>query len=178
MSEALPSDKPGDRSGTECAEPGAPTALVRYCLLAALLAMLPTLLAVGLQFALMALQGQEALSLGHRLELPGAFDTVGTLLLAPVMESALLAATVELARRAGLPRHLTTALSALCWALLHALLQGWIKFIPAAWGFMIFTHAYQVWRERSWRHASLAALLPHMLVNSAVLAVVFAEAIF
>ena len=152
-------------------------AFLRYCVLAALLAMAPTLLAIALQYLLMAWQGHEAVSLGHPLELPSALDTVGTLLFAPLLETSLLAGMVELARRFGVSRTGTTAICALCWGLLHAVLQGWIKFIPAAWGFLIFTHAYQAWRSRSWRHAYVAALLPHTLVNCAAMAVVFGEAI-
>lgn len=104
-----------------------------------------------------------------------AIDVFGAVIFAPVTETLVLAWTVTLARRANISMTKISVASAIAWGLLHAL-QSWVKFFPAAWGFFVFTTAYQVWREVSFKRAFFAALLPHALGNSFVMVIVFANA--
>ena len=46
-------------------------------------------------------------------------------------------------------------------------------FVGTAWSFFVFSCLYLTWRRVSFRHAYVAALVPHMLINGTVMAGVF-----
>ncbi|OIQ64651.1 hypothetical protein GALL_537960 [mine drainage metagenome] len=147
-----------------------------YSLGTALLALSPTLLAMGLQLVVNLMNHVNPMAVGGAYLRPGAMEILGNVLLAPLAETAVLALAVTLLRSRIHSALAVSLLWAIVWGLVHVYLQGWFKFLPAVWGFFFFTRAYQVWREHSLPKGFAAALLPHMLVNTALLAVVFVYA--
>lgn len=146
-----------------------------YCLRATLLAVMPALVVSALLYLAMYAFNVDPSSQGPKDLQATAIDVFGTVIFAPVVETLVLAWTVTLARRANISMTRISIASAIAWGLLHGL-QSWVKFFPTAWGFFVFTTAYQVWREVSFKRAFFAALLPHALANSFVMAAVFADA--
>jgi len=146
-----------------------------YCLRATLLAVIPALLVSALQYFALYVFNVDPSSQGPKDLEATATDVFGVVIFAPVTETLVLALTVALAKRANISKTKISIASAFAWGLLHGL-QSWVKVFPTAWAFFVFTTAYQVWREVSFKKAFFAALLPHALGNSFVMAAVFADA--
>ena len=61
--------------------------------------------------------------------------------------------------------------SGILWGMGHAAF-GLLWFFGPAWIFFVLTCSYIAWREKSFKHAYFAALIPHVLNNAtAVIAV-------
>jgi hypothetical protein len=95
----------------------------------------------------------------------GAMLGVG--LVAPVVETLILAALVSLLRRAIRQPALIAAVSAIIFGSLHALVEV-LWFFGTVWSFFVFTCAYLAWRSDSFRSAFIAACVPHILINVSV----------
>ena len=138
--------------------------LLRYTLRAAAIGVLPSILLVVVVAGLASLVG---IDVGRPPEIRlGAGGLIAVVVLAPVLETLLLAA---LALRSWLP---IAAVSAIAWGLLHGLVAP-LWFFGTVWSFFVFGAAYIAWRPRSIGRALVAAALPHAFINFAVFAVIY-----
>jgi hypothetical protein len=144
--------------------------LPRYAVRAAAIAVLPSILLVAVVAGLFAVLGIDVGRLPEtRLDAGGL---IGIAVLAPLLETLLLAALLELlgmALRGWVP---IAAISAVAWGLLHGLVAP-LWFFGTVWGFFVFSAAYIAWRPRSTGRALVAAALPHALINFASFSVMY-----
>lgn len=143
------------------------TPLWRYCLEAWPVAFVPSvaLLAVAGALYLWAGGDMEANALPPDESFWGAM--LGSGLVAPVVETLLLAALVSLLQRSIRSPVLIATVSAIVWGSLHALVEVF-WFFGTVWSFFVFTCAYLAWRRDSFRSAFIAACVPHILINVSV----------
>lgn len=92
-------------------------------------------------------------------------DFAGVVVLAPVVETVLLAWMIFALRKIFSDDLKVAIISGLIWGGLHASVSVMWFFGPA-WNFFIFSCCYMAWRKISLGHAFLAAAVPHMLVNT------------
>ena len=92
-----------------------------------------------------------------------ALDIVSGLLLAPVIESLVLIGMIELMLRLRVPLSVQVVVSAVVFALLHAL-EG-IGGLSVAPGWAIMAIAYLAWRQVSWRVGFVVVASIHALLN-------------
>jgi hypothetical protein len=95
-----------------------------------------------------------------------------TVLVAPVIETLVLALGVRLIGTLTKHREAIAITSALCWGALHASFYP-MWFFGTAWSFYVFSRGYLAWQPVSYKHALGAAAVPHALVNSSALLVQF-----
>jgi hypothetical protein len=112
-----------------------------------------------------------------KLAMPDMWEFFGNIIFAPVGETALLVAGLLLLGRTRLWVNEKSLICAIAFGILHGVLQGWIKLPVAAWGFYFFATAFLRWSQASMTKAVLAALAPHVIVNSAVMAALAAYSI-
>ena len=91
-------------------------------------------------------------------------EVLGAVLLAPVVETALLALGVSLLSRLFDRPILVAGASAAIWGLLHGIF-GTLWFFGTVWSFFVFSCAFLAWRGHSFRAGFVAAAIPHALVN-------------
>ncbi len=102
-----------------------------------------------------------------------AADTFGYIVFAPVVETYMIVCLVWVLAKLNLSHIAICVSSALVWAGLHGLLNP-LSSIGTIFSFFIFTHSYLVWKKHSFKRAYLAAALPHVMVNTAVVVLGFA----
>ena len=102
-----------------------------------------------------------------------AADAFGYIVFAPVVETYMIVCLVWVLAKLNLSHIAICVSSALVWAGLHGLLNP-LSFIGTIFSFFIFTHSYLVWKKHSFKKAYLAAALPHVIVNTAVVVSGFA----
>jgi hypothetical protein len=146
--------------------------LWRYALLAWPLALVPSLLLIALALGVLSLFGVDIDSLRNGYAPNGTLnDAVRTVLLAPLLETLVLAALMAWFSMLS-PRLLISAgISALLWGLLHGLASP-LWFFGTVWAFFVYSYGYQAWRAVSRWHALAAAALPHALSNLAMVVLV------
>jgi hypothetical protein len=147
--------------------------LWRWCLIAWPLAMLPSLLLVMLLHTALGWWGVDAEALSPPVFAATWRTLVLVVVVAPLLETLLLAAGVWVLRRLLRSRALVVLLSALAWGLLHGV-QSPLWFFGTAWSFYVFSAGYVAWRRVSYGHAFAAAAVPHALINLTVMASLFA----
>ena len=136
--------------------------------------MLGSLVLLAAAYGLLELMG---LSL-DQLESPpernplSAFEWMGAVGLAPLLESLLLAAELELLRKLGLQGRWAAIVGAISWGLLHGLVAP-IWFFGTVFSFYLFSAGYWRYRAISFEQGLLAAMLPHALVNATVMTLVW-----
>lgn len=143
--------------------------LWRFCLVAAPLALAPSLFISALLILGLKLAGVDTLRL-----LP-SFDPQLTwywlarlVLMGPIVETMVLAAGIWILQR-FLKRPMRVAVvSAVLWGVAHGL-DGPIRALGTGWSFFVFSAAYISWRQHSRTSAYLAAGIPHSLANLCVL---------
>lgn len=92
-------------------------------------------------------------------------DLFGTVLFAPMIETVLLIAILNLFGHLGLGFNASCVSSALMWGIAHGFLQP-VRFFGSILSFLVFSFGYFLWRSQSRNKAFLAALTPHMFVNT------------
>jgi hypothetical protein len=97
---------------------------------------------------------------------PSWSNLLGLLILAPVLETLMLAWPVALSLSAGVRASRIAGVSAAVWGLLHLATRGPGALLPAAWAFYILTTAFLMWRPQSFRHAFSASAAPHACHNA------------
>jgi hypothetical protein len=138
----------------------------RYTLRAWLLATLPSLL---LFIALIA--AGEA-TLRPRAGMPDRGTVIASLLLAPILETALMLPFAWLLARVVPQREgLQVFVLATIAALAHGPGGNWRQVFNALWPFAIFAATLLAWRRHSWREAFLLTAAVHALYNAVFLTV-------
>jgi len=146
--------------------------LWRYCVIAAPLALLPSIAILTIATLLSKLIGLTPRFPSHpAMSASWAFVMV---IATPVLETVVLAALLWILARFVRARRRLAGASAILWGLLHATAAP-IWFFGTAWSFFVFSSAYIAWRERSRTHAFVAAAVPHGLVNLAAVAMMRAS---
>lgn len=136
--------------------------LLTYCLKVAALSLVANL----------ALSGAAQLA-AHALGLPRSIDNrsltgaeiIGTLLLAPLVESVLLRAACALARTGTRAVWLPSLFIGVIAGLAHGALDGLRFFGPMA-SFTVFAWAWLRWHDARRAHGFMVLLLPHVLHNA------------
>lgn len=95
-------------------------------------------------------------------------DLFGYIIIAPMLETFILGFFIRLLLRIKLTHLWVCIVSAIGWSALHALIDP-VNFFGTVWSFFIFSHCYLTWLDCSKRQAYYAALVPHMLLNTAVM---------
>ncbi len=154
-----------------------PGSLWSYSLRTALIASLPTLIGLCVTMVFVHSSGMDRGGPVVKLPMPDLWELFGNIVFAPVTETATLVVGLLLLGKTRMSASTNAVICGLAFGILHGVLQGWIKFPVALWGFYFFATAYQVWRPASFAKAVLAALAPHVLVNATVMAVLAVYAI-
>ncbi len=136
---------------------------VPYCMLASLVVLVGSLCLSLFLELLRSTSGLNLLAYGESVD-PTFMLAFGAILLAPLVETWLLAGTLRIFSYFKLSMQGTSAPSAIVWGLLHGLLYPG-RFIASIWAFFIFGLSYMLWRRRSFKHAFAAAAIPHAVVN-------------
>lgn len=134
-----------------------------YCLAIVPLALIPSMLLLGLAMTALTLAGLPVRMPAHHPNSPLwiAVTVIGS----PLAETALLAVGLWLLGRVIHTQVRLAAASSICWGLLHGMSTP-IWFIGTAWSFFVMSAAYLAWRRHSRVRAFIAAAVPHALVNS------------
>jgi len=138
--------------------------LGKYCLYVTPLAIIPNIF-IALLVVSAVLIFPEAEGLLPPSQESGLSTLVGLGVVTPLIETLLLAATIELLKCFTSNTIRIAVISALVWGFFHSLVAPLWEF-SAAWMFFIFATAYLVWRPRSWQDAFWAAAIIHIANNS------------
>lgn len=140
--------------------------LVAYALIAGLVSLVGSMVLAGSADAIARGVGIAQPAEGMPEWSIGWVDLAGLVVFAPIVETLLLSALLwALSRVIASPVRIA-AVSALLWGGLHgAVAPMW--FFGTVWAFFVFSYAYLAWRPRSYRHAFVAAALPHAMQNGA-----------
>ena len=144
-----------------------------YCLLAAAIALFGSLILIGF-FLLWNNAFSVFPSMAMFPEQPTIATIFGNLVFAPIVETALMIALLELLVRVRLSKLASIGLSALLWGFLHGTLSP-MRFAGSIWSFFVFGYSYFLWSRRDRKSGFWAASLPHTIVNTVPTLVVFLE---
>jgi hypothetical protein len=97
-------------------------------------------------------------------------EWLGSVVIAPVLETGILLLMLKGARALGLSLVVRVVLMGLVWGGLHALL-GWRWFFGPAVLFMLYAAGAEAWRDRGRWAAFTVACVPHALNNATVMVV-------
>ena len=148
-----------------------------YCLRTALISSLPMLIGVCVALISTFFSNMDSGGLLVKLPMPDLWELFGNIVFAPVAETATLVVASLLLSKSTMSTKENSLICGIAFGVLHGVLQGWVKFPVAAWGFYFFATAFQVWRQSSMMKAVLAALVPHVIVNATAMAVLAAYSI-
>jgi len=149
-----------------------PDRFVEFCLVAWHIALIPSILLVVLSYAIFSGAGADVGSLQRPARDIAQRNVWMTALVAPVIETLLLALGIRLISVFTKHREAIAIVSALAWGALHASFYP-LWFFGTAWSFYVFSRGYLAWRPVSVKHALGAAAVPHALVNSSALLLQF-----
>lgn len=147
--------------------------LWRYCLAAWPAALVPSMLLLASAYAVFALLGMDVEPPDFAESGLSTIDYFGIVVFSPVVETAVLIVVLKLLLALRLPRLPAAAVSAVAWGLVHASVEL-LWFFGTVWSFFVFSYAYVSWRPVSFKHAFLAAGIPHALVNATALLLLLA----
>ena len=139
--------------------------LWRYVLLSAPLALIPSIVLYQSVEWILIFFGVDVASMrpSGTIATPGAY--FGVIVFSPIAETFILAYMLTVLSSSSLRRIWVVVIAAISWGCLHAIF-GRLWFFGTVWSFFVFSCAYLVWRQVSFRKAFLAAALPHVLINS------------
>jgi hypothetical protein len=146
-----------------------------YCVVAWHAALIPTILILLVAHAWFESSGVDVESLQKPAREIARRSVWITAIVAPVVETAVLALVVTALARFIRNANVVAAISALAWAGLHAAFYP-MWFFGVVWSFFVFSRGYLAWRPVSYKHAFGAAAVPHALVNSSALLMQFFSA--
>lgn len=151
-------------------EPGG--SLVEYCVVAWHAALIPSIVLVVLAYAIFSGAGADVSALQKPARDIAQRSLWMTVLVAPIVETLLLALGVQIIGLITKHREGIAITSALAWGALHASFYP-IWFFGTVWSFYVFSRGYLAWRPVSVKHALGAAAVPHALVNASALLMQF-----
>ena len=138
--------------------------LWRLCLLAFPLALIPSVvLYVSVRVLLGAIHVNIAGLIPRSIPIT-PWTVFGMVIFSPVTETFLLAGGLYILSRLIPRKPIVAFTSAIVWGSLHALF-GVLWFFGTVWSFFVFSCAFLAWRQLSFRHAYVAAAVPHALIN-------------
>jgi hypothetical protein len=143
-----------------------------YCVIAWHVALIPQILIVLAAHAVFSSAGVDVEALQKPAREIAQRSVWITLVVAPLVETAVLAVLVTALARFIRNPNVVAAISALAWAGLHATFYP-MWFFGVVWSFFVFSRGYLAWRPVSYKHAFGAAAVPHALVNSSALLMQF-----
>jgi hypothetical protein len=146
--------------------------LFEYCFVAWHAALIPSVLIVLAAHALFSHSGADISALQKPAGDLQSRKLWIALLAAPLIETLVLGAVLELLRFATPRRQVLALVSALAWGGAHAWFHP-LWFFGTVWSFYVFSRGWLAWQPVSYKHAFAAAAVPHALVNSSALAVQF-----
>lgn len=139
--------------------------LWKYCLYLVPLALIPSALIVTLATLTAEAAGLNAAAHSAPARDVTLGNVFGAVVFAPVVETFMLAGLLKVLSSTSLHPAVCAAFSAVLWGGLHGLF-GALWFFGTVWGFFVFSCGYITWRHTSFRQGFLAASVPHALVNS------------
>jgi hypothetical protein len=145
---------------------------VWYCVIAWHVALIPTFLLLLAAHAFFSATGADVEALQKPAREIARRSVWITLVVAPLVETVILAAVVTVLARFIRNANIVAAISALAWAGLHAAFYP-LWFFGVVWSFFVFSRGYLAWQPVSYKHAFGAAAVPHALVNSSALLLQF-----
>ena len=138
--------------------------LWRFCLLAFPLALIPSIaLVVTVRTLLGAIDVNTVALLPRRIPIT-PWTVFAIVIFSPVTETFFLAGGLYILSRFIPRKPLVAFASAVAWGGFHALF-GFLWFFGTVWSFFVFSCAFLAWRQLSFRHAYVAAAVPHLLIN-------------
>lgn len=143
-----------------------------YCLIAWHLALIPSILLVVVSYAVFSSAGVDVSAIQKPARDIAQRNVWMTVVVAPVIETAMLALGIRLIGLLTKNREAIAIASALAWGALHASFYP-LWFFGTAWSFYVFSRGYLAWQPISVKHALGAAFIPHALVNSSALLMQF-----
>ena len=150
--------------------------LWRYSLIEFVLALFLSILTLSIATGIFLIFGADIDLLSPPKRPASWREAFGLIVFAPILETLLLAAMLRVLSAATNRKLFIATTSAVLWGCLHGAF-GLLWFFGTVWSFFIFSCAYIAWRKVSFRHAFMAAAVPHALVNtSAMLVIVFGQA--
>lgn len=141
--------------------------LWRWCLLAFVLAFVPTTILVLLVVGWLHLAGVDIRTLARAPMQVSASTALVLILLAPLFETFVLAVGIHVLQAFSKRRGFVVSASAILWGVVHAL-GGVLAFVGTAWSFFVMSCGYLAWHERDPAKGFLAAAVPHLLNNALV----------
>lgn len=143
--------------------------LWRYCLTAVPIALFPTLGLFVIACGILSFIGVNVTEL--LLQRPSIatntsviVSVFGSVFFAPIVETFLLAGLLKILSKVSSHPVFIAAYAAIIWGGLHGLF-GILWFFGTVWSFFVFSCSFIAWRKSSFKHAFIAAAIPHALVN-------------
>lgn len=97
---------------------------------------------------------------------------IGTIIIAPVVETFVLALLLAILSSFVSTRLRIAIIAAVLSGLAHGLF-GLLWFFGTVWSFFVLSCAYLAWREKGFKYAYIAALVPHVLNNGIATLIIF-----
>ena len=138
----------------------------QYCLVAGIVALIGSSVLAMLAVSAFKFLGIPGLKLSGGDEALGALDVLGYVVLAPLVETLILAWLVDLLGKRNLTDAKICLIVSVAFALLHGLIHP-LAFFASVFSFFVFAWSYRRWRRVSWKHGYWAAAIPHIIVNIA-----------
>jgi hypothetical protein len=139
--------------------------LWRYALLSVPLALIPSILLSQSVQWLLIFGGVDVVSISPSKIIPSVHAAFSAIVMAPIFETLILAYMLTVLASSSLRRIWVVVIAAIVCGCFHGIFAR-LWFFGTVWSFLIFSCAYLVWRQVSFRKAFLAAALPHALINS------------
>jgi hypothetical protein len=141
----------------------------RYCLIAVPTALVPSIILFAGALGVLRFAGVDVQRFMPPETSASVGDFIGAVIFSPVAETYLLAWLILCLSSGGFRPVVVASGSAVIWGCFHALF-GALWFFGTVWSFFVFSCAFIAWRKISFKHAYVAAAVPHALINlSAVL---------
>jgi hypothetical protein len=137
----------------------------QHCVLAFPLALIPSVTLVGVVASLFTLFGQSSDGMWPAERELTVVRAISMVLVAPIIETFVLAALLRLLSAICKNPRLVAAISAMLWGTLHGI-SGPMWFFGTVWSFFVFSSLYLTWRQVSFKHGYAAAMIPHLLINA------------
>ena len=145
---------------------------LEYCLIAWHFALIPSIALAALAYLFFSSAGADVSALQKPARDILTRNVWMTVLVAPAIETLVLACGIWLIGRVTRRRQVIAVTSALAWGGLHAWFHP-LWFFGVVWSFYVFSLGYLAWRPVSYKHALGAAAVPHALVNASALLMQF-----
>lgn len=127
-------------------------------------ALIPSFALLASTYGVLLVVGADIRTIAHPGRSVAFRELFGVVIFAPIAETFLLALGLQVLHRVNSRPLVAITASAVAWGLLHALVAP-VWFFGTVWSFFVFSAAYFGWRPHSFRHAFVAAAVPHALLN-------------